>query len=297
MHISLLGQIVITSSQIAWTADCTKALLETEEGDKEALVNFRKKHASTLKKYAELVRGNLTPLELRKMTALITIDVHARDVLDRMIKTECDKVNSFGWSSQLRFYIDKESDECVVKQNNAILQYGYEYLGNSGRLVVTNLTDRVYMTLTNALYLNRGASPQGPAGTGKTETVKDLGKALAKYVIVQNCSETMDYRSMARLYSGLAQSGAWGCFDEFNRIDGKLYQLYMSSSSLSPYIYQNLVEVLSVVALQISSIQLALSRAQKVFIFEGQEIRLDSTCGVFITSNPTYAGMKMRICR
>ena len=79
----------------------------------------------------------------------------------------------------------------------------------------------------------------------------------------------MDYRSMARMYSGLAQSGAWGCFDEFNRID---------------------VEVLSVVALQISSIQQALAKKLKIFIFEGQEIRLEPSCGIFITSNPSYAG-------
>ena len=156
------GQIIITSSQIAWTADCTKALMDTEEGEKEALDTLKKKQVSALKKYAEMVRGNLTPLEHRKLTALITIEVHARDVIEKMIKSECNQLNSFAWTSQLRFYIEKESEECIIRQNNSLLKYGYEYLGNSGRLVVTNLTDRVYMTLTNALNLFRGASPQGP---------------------------------------------------------------------------------------------------------------------------------------
>ncbi|XP_044939243.1 dynein axonemal heavy chain 2 isoform X8 [Mustela putorius furo] len=264
------GQVVITASQIQWTADVTKCLLTAKErGDKKILKVLKKKQVSVLNKYSEAIRGSLTKIMRLKIVALVTIEVHARDVLEKLYKAGLMDISSFDWLSQLRFYWDKDLDDCLIRQTNTQFQYSYEYLGNSGRLVITPLTDRCYMTLTTALHLHRGGSPKGPAGTGKTETVKDLGKALGIYVIVVNCSEGLDYKSMGRMYSGLAQTGAWGCFDEFNRIN---------------------IEVLSVVAQQILSILSALAASLTRFYFEGFEINLVWSCGIFITMNPGYAG-------
>jgi len=215
------GQIVLNSSQVHWTADVEKAIIE---GGLPGIVTYHKFLQNQLNSSVLLVRQKLSSLARVSVNALIVIDVHAKDVIGKLIDEKIEDVNAFEWVSQLRYYWYNNGDEGEEEQMwckcvATVFPYGYEYLGNTGRLVITALTDKCYMTLMGALQLNLGGAPAGPAGTGKTESTKDLAKALAKQCVVFNCSDGMDHIMVAKFFKGLAAAGAWCCFDEFNRIN------------------------------------------------------------------------------
>jgi len=267
------GMIVLNGSQVHWTREievsmATKGLAGIGE--------YYQKLLSQLQDMVILVRGKLSKMARTSIGALAVIDVHARDTLKGFFEGGIDNPEAFEYKKQMRFYWEPsegaepgEDGDLWVVMLAAKKPYGYEYLGNSFRLVITPLTDKCYLTLMGAMQMILGGAPAGPAGTGKTETTKDLAKALAKQCVVFNCSDGLDFLAMGKFFKGLASSGAWACFDEFNRID---------------------IEVLSVIAGQVITLQSAVQQGEPRTWFEGTDIYVDPEFAVYITMNPGYAG-------
>lgn len=266
------SQIVVLATQAVWT---TTIELSLESGG-SSLQSLYQQEVKVLQLLAATVLGDLDPIERKKCEQLITECVHQRDVIEKLVKLNATTPNHYLWLLQMRYVYNPEGDylqRLHIKMANAKLNYGFEYLGVAERLVRTPLTDRCFLTLTQALCQRLGGSPYGPAGTGKTESVKALGVQLGRFTLVFCCDDTFDFQAMGRIFLGICQVGAWGCFDEFNRLEER---------------------ILSAVSQQVQNIQLGLKQGMEdeksQIELVGRQLRVNTNTGIFITMNPGYAG-------
>ena len=261
-------QIGLLGFQTYWTFVMEEAIINGKSTDKiyKIIINY-------LSYMAEEVLNKLPTLTRKRYQQLITEMVHKRDVSKKMSKIEGVKVKDFSWQYYMKYYMKmdepKKKDRLRVKVGNSSFYYSYEYLGIVDKLVQTPLTDKCYFTLTQALHLRMGGAPFGPAGTGKTESVKMLGSCLGRFVLVFNCDENFNLKAMGRIFIGLCQVGAWGCFDEFNRLEET---------------------ILSAVSQDILSIQLGLREGLERIDLMNKKVFLNGNMGIFVTMNPGYAG-------
>lgn len=128
----------------------------------------------------------------RSFQALILDLIHNVDVLEQLIDAKAASADDWAWQRQLRFYRSQNPDAktnrsetpggAVVRMAESEFEYSFEYQGNAPKLVYTPLSDKCYLTLTQGMHLGYGGNPYGPAGTGKTESVKALGQFLGRQV-------------------------------------------------------------------------------------------------------------------
>lgn len=232
-------QVVATVAQIFW-ARHTEAALRSKDVP-NAMSEWQQQYLSDLSQLITRIQGHLTPLQRKIIIALITTDVHARDIIAELARKQIDDVHNFVWQQQLRYYWLADNDECVIhhrsvwclllrKQTGKLMVVLWtawlQRRGDQVRVrvhgcheptrdhavdgpVLVSCTACIFhrnysvfilissrslhawktlrLTLTGSYKLKLGAAPAGPAGTGKTESSKDLAKAMAIQCVVFNC--------------------------------------------------------------------------------------------------------------
>lgn len=153
--------LIDKGTQIWWTTEVNIAFSRLEEGYDNALKDYYKKQISQLSTLITLLIGELTKGDRQKIMTICTVDVHSRDVVSRLIQTKVETATAFQWQSQLRHRWGEAEDHCFANICDAQFTYSYEYLGCTPRLVITPLTDRCYITLTQSLHLIMGGGPAG----------------------------------------------------------------------------------------------------------------------------------------
>ena len=278
------AQISLIGIQFKWTTDSEDALYRAKS-EKGIVKATNKKHQQRLN---DLVGINMRPdQELsqygkwtrRKVETMIIVDVHQRDVFVDIEIHRVKDPEDFEWQKQARCYWDFDDDVAKVSIADVDFPYTNEYLGVKERLCITPLTDRCYVTLSQALGMFLGGAPAGPAGTGKTETTKDMGctvrgqesasqsaaappkvpsprrhmpralkpqtiiilahsppnslslcpssssPQLGKFVMVTNCGDQMDFRSLGGIYKGAAMGKRPSCVPSSNQPSRPLLRL------------------------------------------------------------------------
>ncbi|XP_034521541.1 LOW QUALITY PROTEIN: cytoplasmic dynein 2 heavy chain 1 [Ailuropoda melanoleuca] len=262
------SQILCLAEQIKFTEDVENAIKDRSLHHIETQLVTKLEHYTSTDTSSEDPGNTESGILELKLKALILDIIHNIDVVKQLNQVQVHTTEDWAWKKQVRFYM-KSDHTCYMQMVDSELQYTYEYQGNAPKLVYTPLTDKCFLTLTQAVKMGLGGNPYGPAGTGKTESVKALGGLLGRQVLVFNCDEGIDVKSMGRIFVGLVKCGAWGCFDEFNRLEES---------------------VLSAVSMQIQTIQDALKNHRTVCELLGKEVEINSNSGIFITMNPAGKG-------
>ncbi|KAH8058729.1 hypothetical protein JL722_5961 [Aureococcus anophagefferens] len=207
------AQIILLTLAINYVQEVEESFEKIEAGNEAALAEYNVLQIDQLGDLVRLTQGDLDGENRTRIMVCITMDAHGRDIVQKLVRERVNVVSAFQWQSQLKHkfrvppsyashigrdpHLRSESGQrAEIAICDAILPYDYEYLGNGPRLVITPLTDRIYVTATQALNLKMGCAPRA-RGHGQ---------------------DGMDYKGLGNIFKGLGSSGSWGCFDEFNRL-------------------------------------------------------------------------------
>jgi dynein heavy chain, axonemal len=195
------AQIALLCAAVQACSEAESALKRCSDGDATALPAYAELLSAQLQQLGERARSEMTPADRQRLCCLIAHDAHARDVAVSLLQlqqssTGTPSVSDFEWRRHLKLRCVDGTGSGTGKGGKrkagaaaaaallttmpivqleicgAVLQYGFDYQGNGSRLIITPLTDRVYVAALQAMKLGLCCALTGHAGTGKSEMIK-----------------------------------------------------------------------------------------------------------------------------
>ena len=121
-----------------------------------------------------------------KYSNYITLQLFLLHYIEELKRDEVSSIFDFKWYSFLRYYYEKDS--VIMKAMGSEHAWGGEYQGLWNLMINTSDIRRAHISILSNIKYGNGVLLQGPSGTGKTESLKELGRCMAKYCVIFNCS-------------------------------------------------------------------------------------------------------------
>ncbi|XP_076457719.1 uncharacterized protein LOC143291635 isoform X3 [Babylonia areolata] len=189
------------------------ALMEAGE-EAEAEGGDRKEEGEGGEEEEEEMKLMLFPSQIHKLTCLLSLLSHLRDLVGRLtdMAPRQPPATSFDWRSQLLYSFVEETRGVTVHCMNTPFEYGFEYLGSSSREVITPQTERMFVTMTQAIKAHTGVLCMGPKECGKFMHVREVSLCLGRPLYVFNCTFATSSLQIHDIFRGLASTGCWVSF-------------------------------------------------------------------------------------
>ncbi|KAG5312033.1 DYH7 protein, partial [Pseudoatta argentina] len=250
---------IICSLQLYWTCSVEKCLTSININMLNSLLMT---YTNGIISVINELKNNLIRRRRNLLISLIIVMLTHKEIIKLLLEKNIVKQTDFEWVSQLRYYCNDKFIEVSVF--NTTIKYEYEYNYCQQNIVNTPLTDRCFRTILQAYHYHLYSSIIGPTGTGKTETIKSLIRAIAKPYYVINCNNSISYECVIRTFKGVISCGAWVCFENFNRLK---------------------LELLSSIAQNLTQMKQAISSNLKIVSFEGCSLNLNVSGNICVNIN------------
>ncbi|KAJ8314952.1 hypothetical protein KUTeg_007102 [Tegillarca granosa] len=279
-----------------WTKECDQGITEIKY-DRKALQGTLKKYGTAVAKLPTvLTRGAwrtleepMLPLHKTRLECMIAQSLYLRDILENMCNRKLREPTDFEWRRSIRCYFHPvaSDDGGSVHEDDASLQdvalqdkqepliwildtpysYGNEFYGTDAGVALTPLTEKCFLTMSQALNNFQGSVVTGPVGVGKTETVKGLANIFGNFIYTFQCSSRCDSIAVGKIVQGTAMEGCWCLFDEAQSINS---------------------EAMAVLLDHVDAVLNALkSKHNYATLGDGQEIPVKKVFGIHMTIDPS----------